>query len=882
MTPDFSNHTPMMQQYLTIKAEHPHLLLFYRMGDFYELFYEDAQEAARLLDITLTARGKSGGAPIPMAGIPHHAAEGYLAKLVKLGKSVAICEQIGDPSSSKGPVERKVVRILTPGTLVEEALLQAQQENLLCAIAQQGSQFGLSHLDLASGRFETTQLEDQTALLAEIERLKPAEILLPQNTDLASQLTPHLSHCALQLYPAWHFDPSSARALLCRHFATQDLIAFGCERAPASIAASGAIFHYAQAMLQQNLSHLQGLHTYQLSDTLVLDAISRRNLEIDSNLQGGTQHSLAALLDATQTAMGSRLLKRWLNHPLRDRKILQARQEAIADLLLQQQIESLQTTLKPIGDLERILARVALGSARPRDLLQLGRSLAVLPALQGLLSQQSSQRLQQLRKKIAEFPIIADYLARALIENPPILLRDGGVIAEGFDPELDALRNLQHHAGQFLLDLEARERQQSGIATLKVGYNRVHGYYIEVSKVHSAQVPAHYQRRQTLKGQERYITDELKAFEEKVLSANDKALAREKELYALLLARLNTELAPMQTCAQGLAELDLLVNLAYQAELRNLCRPNLQVKSGIQIEQGRHLTVEALCATPFIANDCIFNSKRRLQIITGPNMGGKSTFMRQTALIVLLAHIGSYVPARSANIGPVDRIFTRIGAADDLTSGRSTFMVEMTETAHILHHATDQSLILMDEVGRGTSTFDGLALAWAIAEQMAQKIKGMCLFATHYFELTALAQNFANTVNVHLDAIEHQDKIVFLHQVQEGPASQSYGLQVAALAGVPADVIQNAKQRLYDLENQSVAQHQYMTASQSAQQFDLFNQGPDPRCEAWQTLSQRLQALDLDQFTAKAALDYLYQLKFELQQLDSPSVFSTPKESQTP
>jgi DNA mismatch repair protein MutS len=861
-----SQHTPMMQQYLAIKNEHPNHLLFYRMGDFYELFYEDAQNASELLDITLTARGKSGGAPIPMAGIPHHSAEGYLAKLVKLGKSVAICEQVGDPATSKGPVERKVVRIITPGTLVEDALLEEKSENLLCAICELKKDIGLSYLDVTSGRFETTQIDNQEQLLAELERIKPAEIILPQATEFSEQITSLLpKNSLLQQYPAWHFDSDTCRTNLCRHFSTQDLIAFGCERAPASISASGAILHYAQSMLQNDISHIRSLQTYHVSDSLVLDAISRRNLEIDTNLNGGSAHTLASLLDQTVTAMGSRLLKRWLNQPLNDHKVLIARQDAIADLLDKTQLDDLRNDLKNIGDLERILGRVALGSARPRDLLQLSRSLNTLPQLQQILTSHEAKRLQQLSEKIAEFPEIAARLDKAIIDNPPVLIRDGGVIADGFDSELDELRGLKENAGQYLLDLEEREKQKTGNSTLKVGYNRVHGYYIEVSKLQSEQVPAEYVRRQTLKAQERYITPELKTFEDKILSANEKALAREKWLYQQLIEELNSDLAPLQHCAQGLAELDLLANLAEQALRLDLSRPLLTDKAGINIEQGRHLTVEAMCQEQFIANDCTFNGKRRLQIITGPNMGGKSTFMRQTALIVLMAYIGSYVPAQSASIGPVDRIFTRIGASDDLTSGRSTFMVEMTETANILHHATEKSLILMDEVGRGTSTFDGLALAWSIAEEMAKKIKGMCLFATHYFELTALANDYSNTVNIHLDAIEHQDKIVFLHQVQEGPASQSYGLQVAALAGVPDKVIKRAKEHLHDLENQSVANSVNKAQTQnSVQQFDMF-QMPDPKLEAklaeLEKLQGALQAIDVDDITPRQALEQLYQLK---------------------
>ncbi len=855
-----TTHTPMMVQYLKIKSDHPNRLLFYRMGDFYELFYEDAQKAAELLDITLTARGKSNGAPIPMAGIPHHSAEGYLAKLAKMGESVAICEQVGDPGNSKGPVERKVVRIITPGTLVEEALLEEKSDSLLVALSHDKTGFGIAFLDVASGRFETTQLESEAQLTAEIERLKPAELLLPQLDELADVFPETIYlHKNVVHYPAWHFDPQAARQGLLQHFGTQDLIAYGCEQAPLSISACGAILHYAQGMLQDNLKHVHSLHSYQLDDSLVLDAISRRNLEIDINLNGGTHATLAWILDKTSTAMGSRLLKRWLNQPLRNQDTLNLRLNAIETLITQQNFEGLKAQLKNIGDMERILSRVAMYSARPRDLLQLGRGLNSLPTIQAKLGEHSDPRLSEIAQAINEFPELAKQLDQAIVENPPVLIRDGGVLKDGYDSELDELRNLKQKAGDFLLQMEMREKERTGISTLKVGFNKVHGYYIEVSKLQSDKVPAEYVRRQTLKGQERYITPELKAFEDKILSAGEKALAREKWLYQQLLETINESLTELQISARHLAELDVLLNLAKQSIELNLCRPTLTQEAGIEITQGRHLTVEALSDHPFIANDSQFDDKSRLQIITGPNMGGKSTYMRQTALIVLLAHIGSFVPAQSATIGPIDRIFTRIGASDDLTSGRSTFMVEMTETANILHHATDHSLILMDEVGRGTSTFDGLALAWAIAEQMATKINGFCLFATHYFELTSLSDQFSNTVNKHLDAIEHQDKIVFLHQIQEGPASQSYGLQVASLAGVPNDVIQTAKKRLHDLEEQSVSNQS--AQEKSVQQFDLFQAIPDPECDSLKQLKTELDNTDPDNLTAKQALDLLYELK---------------------
>ena len=867
-----STHTPMMQQFLAIKEQHPNHLLFYRMGDFYELFFDDAKKASELLEITLTARGKSGGEPIPMAGIPHHSAEGYLAKLVKLGESIAICEQVGDPSTSKGPVERKVVRVITPGTLVEEALLDDRHENLLVAITEQNHQYGIAFLEVSSGRFETSQLTSINQLLSEVERLKPSELLVPDDDLFREQLPKNLlKRPGLVRYPSWHFDVSSCKKRLTNHFQTQDLMAFGCEKQLASISASGVILHYAQSMLQSDLSYISSLHSYQTTDTLVLDAISRRNLEIDTNLNGGTHNTLAAILDNTATAMGSRLLKRWLNQPLRNRKMINHRLDAIETILSHHQDDELRTTLKQVGDMERILSRVALRSARPRDCVHIGRTLNSLPEFQSQLNTlQDSEKLLELSKNMQPFPELSALLNKAIIDNPPMLIRDGGVIAEGYDAELDELRNLKNEAGDYLLALEKRERERTGIQTLKVGYNRVHGYYIEISKLQSEQVPAEYIRRQTLKGQERYIIPELKTFEDKILSAGEKALAREKWLYQALLETLNDHLTALQRCASALSELDVLVNLAQQAVKLNLTRPVLTDLPGLVIEQGRHLTVEALSNEPFIPNNALFNDERQLHIITGPNMGGKSTYMRQTALITLMAFMGSYVPADKAELGPIDRIFTRIGASDDLTSGRSTFMVEMTETANILHHATQNSLILMDEVGRGTSTFDGLALAWAIAEHIAEKVKGYCLFATHYFELTTLAQRFNNTINVHLDAIEHQDSIVFLHQVQEGPASQSYGLQVAALAGVPHDVITLAKQHLTQLENQAVNQtstsieidlpntQPNVKRTEPIQQFDMFSQQANPALEKVEAL---LQEIDPNEMTPRMALDSLYQLK---------------------
>ncbi|HHZ88491.1 MAG TPA: DNA mismatch repair protein MutS [Chromatiales bacterium] len=846
----------MMRQYLRIKAEHPHILVFYRMGDFYELFFDDARRAARLLDITLTARGQSAGEPIPMAGIPYHAAENYLARLVRRGESVAICEQIGDPATSKGPVERKVVRIVTPGTVTDEALLDDRRDNLIVALHRNGEAFGLAVLDMASGRFVLIEERGDEALLAEIERLQPAELLIDENATLPGDLRDLSGLCRR---PPWHFDHDSARQLLLDQLGTHDLSGFGCEQHTLGISAAGALLQYLQETQPGPLPHIRALHHESHDDTVALDAATRRNLELEHSLSGQPEATLAGVMDRTATSMGSRLLRRWINRPIRDRQLLNQRHAAIAALLQHNDDEPLHDQLRSIGDIERILSRVSLGSARPRDLTTLRAALQALPDLQKGLTELPAERLLAIRERIREHPETADLLSRALIESPPMLIRDGGVIAGGYDAELDELRALSENADQYLTDLESRERERTGIATLKVGYNRVHGYYIEISRLHSDKVPADYQRRQTLKAMERFITPELKSFEDKVLSARGRSLACEKALYEQLLHTLQQQLAPLQDCAQGLAELDVLVNLAERARHLNLHQPRLSDKSGIQIKGGRHPVVERAIDQAFVANDVNLNEQRRMLIITGPNMGGKSTYMRQTALIVLLACIGSFVPAKSAVVGPVDRIFTRIGAADDLAGGRSTFMVEMTETANILHHATRNSLVLMDEVGRGTSTFDGLSLAWSCAISLAAEIRAYTLFATHYFELTTLPEDYSGIVNVHVDAIEHGDSVVFLHAVKEGAASQSYGLQVAALAGVPLSVITRARERLRQLED--IAAHRNPNM-ESGDQIPLFNASmPSP-------VMDFVDALKPDDLSPKQALETLYKLK-QLQQAES-------------
>ena len=840
----------MMQQYLRIKAEHQDCLLFYRMGDFYELFYQDAEIAAEILDITLTARGKSAGEPIPMCGIPFHAADRYLARLVEAGKSIAICEQIGDPATTKGPVERQVVRIITPGTVSDEALLNERQDNLLVAITGNDDEFGLAWINIAGGRFVVNEVTGREALQSELERLKPAEILINEELAIDSLLP---AFCASRRRPPWEFELDNAHRNLTRHFGTRDLTSFQCEDLLQGLQAAGCLLGYAKETQRSELPHIQSLKVEKQMDSVVLDAATRRNLEIDTNLSGGKQNTLLSVIDRCATTMGSRLLLRWLHRPLQNFRKLRRRQQAIASLIDQYHFETLHEQLKLIGDQERILARVALGSARPRDLARLRDALLSLPVLQGNLKQISSPLLEQLAVDIAEFPTLSKLLERSIIENPPVVIREGGVIAEGFDPELDELRNLSANAGQYLVDLEVREKERTGIATLKVGFNRVHGYYIEISKGQSDSAPAEYIRRQTLKNAERFITPELKEFEDKVLSARSKALNREKVLYDEILETLAQNLSELQTCAAALAELDVLSNFAERALNLDYCQPELEEQPGIHIEQGRHPVVEEVLEGNFVPNDLALKEQRRMLIITGPNMGGKSTYMRQTALIVLLALTGSYVPAMSVKLGPVDRIFTRIGSSDDLAGGRSTFMVEMTETANILHNASSQSLVLMDEIGRGTSTFDGLSLAWASAVYIAEQLRAFTLFATHYFELTALATGDNSIDNVHLDATEHKHGLVFLHAVKEGPANQSYGLQVAQLAGIPRVVIERARERLHSLEQDSIS-HQRAAESEQPFQNELFTKQEHPAL-------LKLARIDPDELTAREALELIYELK---------------------
>ena len=873
-TPETSQHTPMMQQYLRIKAEHPTTLVFYRMGDFYELFYDDARRAAKLIDITLTSRGQSAGEPIPMAGVPFHAVDTYLARLVRKGESVAICEQIGDPAKSKGPVERQVVRVVTPGTVTDDALLEQRRETLLGAVVRgaspEGARFGLAWLDLAAGRFTVLEADGAAALEAELERLKPAELLVPE--DQSRQLG-EITLGAQRMRPPWHFELSSASRLLTDQLGTLDLRGFGADDLPLAIRAAGALLQYVRETQKTALPHISSLGVEERGDTLQIDAATRRNLEIDASLSGQDSATLFALLDSTATPMGSRALRRWINRPLTNQQELRRRYQAIGLLVDARRFEGLREPLRAVGDVERILSRVALRSARPRDLTALRASLAALPALRTTLMRLEAPLLVELTSAVSEHVDVVDLLQHAIAEEPSVSLRDGDVIAPGYDATLDELRQISTNTDEFLLDLERRERERSGLSSLKLAYNRVSGFYIEVSRSQADAVPKEYIRRQTVKNAERFITPELKGFEDKVLGARDKSLARERELYEDLLTQLIDRLAAMQATANALAALDALAAFAERATHLGWVEPQLVAETRLEIRGGRHPVVEHFIDGAFVPNDLVLDAARRMLIVTGPNMGGKSTYMRQGALIALLAHVGSWVPAERCVLGPLDRIFTRIGAGDDLAGGRSTFMVEMTEAANILNNATDRSLILMDEIGRGTSTFDGLSLAWAVARHIARVNRSFTLFATHYFELTALAAEIDGIANVHLDATEHRDGIVFLHAVKEGPASRSYGLAVAQLAGVPREVIAAAREYLGALEKGGAhAAANAPTPFESPRgrrpaertpqaQLPLEPPAPLPPDPRLLELEAAIKAVNADDLTPRAALDLVYKLR---------------------
>ena len=839
-----STHTPVMQQYLGFKADYPDILLFFRMGDFYELFFEDARKAARLLDITLTSRGKSDNQVIPMAGVPYHAVDSYLAKLIRQGESVAICEQIGDPALAKGPVERKVTRVVTPGTVTDELLLEEKTDSLLVCVHLPDDEYGIASLNLADGRLMLCQAPDLTSLQDELARLQPAELLICEGSELEDG--PGISCNSVVCRAPWHFDHAAAANIIKRQYQVDTLEGLGCAGLPAATAAAGALLQYVNETQSTALLHLQPVKVEYRSDSIIVDAISRRNLELEQDLSGRKANSLLGVLDTTATVMGSRLLRRWLNRPLRDQHTLRLRHDAVDHLSTGKSYLAIHESLKRVNDLERILARVALKSARPRDLSQLHKSLLRLPELKATLATLNSPRLDELNGLIHEFSGLKAFLGDALLETPAATIREGGVIAQGFDAELDRLRQLGRDAGTYMDSLEEREREQTGIPTLKVGFNRVHGYYIEVSRLYSENVPERYHRRQTLKSTERFITAELKDFEDKVLSAKERALAREKLLYEQILERICIDLTPLQATAAALCEADVLACFAERADTLDYCRPEFAEDPGLDILAGRHAVIERLQGNPFIANDIRLDESTRMLMITGPNMGGKSTYMRQTALITLLAHIGSFVPADKAVLGPVDRIFTRIGAVDDISSGKSTFMAEMVETATILNNATDRSLVLIDEIGRGTSTYDGLALAWSCAAYLANKIRAFTLFATHYFELTTLPELMDSVKNAHLDAIKHNNEIIFLYTVKPGATNRSYGIQVAQLAGIPRAVINQAKHQLDIMEKNTV------DLLPDTPQRDLFQQ-PDE-------LRKLLKEVDPDDITPKQALELLYRL----------------------
>jgi DNA mismatch repair protein MutS len=853
MDASLSQHTPVMQQYLRVKAQHPDALLFYRMGDFYELFYEDARRAAKLLDIALTSRGQSAGQPIPMAGVPFHSVDGYLARLVRKGESVAICEQIGDPSKAKGPVERQVVRVVTPGTVTDEALLEERRDTLLAAVLRDGERFGLAWLDLGAGRFTVLEGTGADELAGEIERLKPAELLLSEDQETAMPG----SDAVTRMRPPWHFDLDAATRLLAAQLGTRDLSGFGGSERPLAVRAAGALLQYVRDTQKSALPHIRGLTVETREEALILDPATRRNLELDASLSSRADGTLIAVIDQAATAMGGRELRRWLHRPLRDQSLLTHRYHALETLIATNRYANIHRMLREVGDIERILARVALRSARPRDLVQLRAALALLPGLHALLDEIDSPLVTDLRSRVGSHADTVGLLRKALADQPSHFVRDGGVIAPGYDPDLDQLRQISSHTEDFLLELERRERERSGIANLRLGYNRVQGYYIEVSRAQADRVPADYLRRQTVKSAERFITPELKGFEDKVLGARERSLARERELYDGILSSLIVDLTALQKTAAALAALDVLTNLAERAVTLRWSKPELAADTRLEIVAGRHPVVEACSQQPFVPNDVELRAGRHMLVITGPNMGGKSTYMRQAALIVILAGMGSFVPAERAVIGAFDRIFTRIGASDDLAGGQSTFMLEMTETANILNNATEHSLVLMDEVGRGTSTFDGLSLAWAAARHIATRIRARTLFATHYFELTVLAGEVEGCVNVHLDATEHGDQLVFLHSVKEGPASRSYGLQVAGLAGVPREVIGSARAYLETLERER--DRHKMASAQGELSLELPPVDPEENA-----VVEAIRTLDLDGLTPREAVAALYSLKERL------------------
>ncbi|UAJ65945.1 DNA mismatch repair protein MutS [Candidatus Schneideria nysicola] len=843
-----NNPTPSMQQYIQLKKKYSDMLLFYRMGDFYELFYEDAKKISNLINITLTKRGIYDGKPIPMAGIPYHALDNYLAKLVALGESIAICEQIGDSKKAGSLIERRVVRIVTPGTLSDEALMDEKQDNLLAAIWYEKEKFGYATLDVSSGRFIISEIDNQDNMVAELQRTNPAEILYPETIRKFTFLENYRN---IRYRPIWEFDLSTAYKQLNRQFNTNNLHGFGVEKAKIALCAAGCLLQYVKDTQCVSLPHISSISLENKKNIIVMNATTQKNLELTKNLQGGIQNTLLDILDRTITPMGSRMLKRWIHTPIRNRCMLIHRQRSI--VILQETFIKIRKILTKIQDLERISSRIALKSARPRDFTRMRYALKQFPLIQELFKNYSETHLKNIVYHIGYFESLYQLLERAIVEFPPAVLREGGVIASGYNNELDKWRTISRDCTSYLHDLEEKERKNTGIDTLKITYNRVHGYYIQIHRSHNHLIPNYYIRKQTLKNFERYTIPELKEYEKNVLLAQDKIISLEKELYNGLFDFFIPYLGALQRSARSLAELDVLSNLAERAISLNYVCPNISKETGIKIVAGRHPVIEQKIKNQtFIPNSLNLSQKERMLMITGPNMGGKSTYMRQNALIVLLSYIGSFVPANEAIIGPIDQIFTRIGASDDLSSGRSTFMVEMTETANILNNATKDSLILMDEIGRGTSTHDGLSLAWSCAEELIQR-QSMTLFSTHYFELTQLQNKHPLIKNVHLNALEHNQSLIFMYNVKDGAIDNSYGLAVAALAGVPANVIERARKKSYELakknalyeENRS-SQHHYHLFYQKSMEKSIIN---------------LIDRLDLDNFTPHKALNWLYFLK---------------------
>jgi DNA mismatch repair protein MutS len=849
---DLAGHTPMMQQYLRIKAEYPSTLVFYRMGDFYELFFDDARKGNRLLDITLTSRGNSAGEPVVMAGVPVHSVESYLAKLIKLGEAVALCEQVGDVATAKGPVERKVVRVVTPGTVTDSELLAEKSDAVLLALCKRGAKFGLAWLALTRGELGLSECT-AAELGGWLARLSPAEVLVDrEHLPAELQAVPRF---AVTPQGAWQFDSALGHRKLCEQLQVASLAGYNAQGLHTAHAAAAALLAYAERTQGRALAHVRRLDVQVASELLDLPPTTQRNLELTQTLRGEAEPTLLSLLDTCRTGMGSRALRHWLLNPHRERTVAQQRHDALAALIGADN-SALRDALRGISDVERITARIALRQVRPRELTGLRATLGTLPALRTLIPAQEALLLDMLLEAMHPPPRIAELLGAAIAEEPAVLLRDGGVIAAGHDAELDELRGIASNCDAFLLDLEARERARTGIANLRVQFNKVHGFYIEVTQGQASKVPLDYRRRQTLKNAERFITPELKAFEDKALSAQERSLAREKLLYDELLDALQAHVEALSALARALAQLDALAALAERAKSLDWCRPLFVREPCIEIVAGRHPVVEMRLletgAGNFIANHCRLDARRKMQIITGPNMGGKSTYMRQVALIVLLAAIGSYVPASECRLGPIDAIHTRIGAADDLANAQSTFMLEMTEAAAILNHATEHSLVLMDEIGRGTSTFDGLALAGAVASHLHERNRSFTLFATHYFELTEFPAKHERALNVHVSAAESGDTIVFLHEIQSGPASRSYGVQVARLAGMPSSLVRQARATLEALEAQR-------SAGQA--QIDLFA-APSPLPEAAPSaVEQALAAIEPDALSPKGALEALYGLK---------------------